>query len=382
MTASSGSDLLIVGGGLVGLAAAREAAGLGMRVTVVERGPLGGGASHAAAGMLSPLDDAHRGRVFLEFAVAGFRLYPSWVGELESECGRSVEYRECGKVVAALSAAEKGPLQDTANVALSHGLRAEWIEPGPLSSSVPDLTHEAVGALLVHDDFRVDNRALAAALAVSCRERGVRLCTETDVRALRVASGRTQGLTLRDGTSLDTDRVLLSAGAWSGGIEGLPRALPVRPVRGQMLALRPTSWSSSSVLCSHDVYLVPRDDGRLLVGATVEDVGFEEANTAGGTIGLLSAALALVPSLESAPVVEVWSGLRPASLDGLPILGGDPEVEGLFYATGHFRSGVLLAPITGRVLADLIAGRDSPVLPRELEAARLAGSPGPLTAGR
>jgi glycine oxidase len=372
MSEPSGSDVLVVGGGVAGLAIAWEAAGLGMGVTVLDRGRLGGGATHAAAGMLSPLDEAHRGEALLRFGVCGLRAYPEWVGELEAESGLSSEYRGGGKFGAALSNSDVGPLRELERVAAAHGLRAEWIESAGLPTIAPALAPGLLGGLLLPDDQRVDNRALAGVLGEACRRRGVRLHPETAVRSVVLEGGRVRGVGLEDGRAIEGAMVVVAAGAWAGRLAGLPRPLRVRPVRGQMLALRPRAPISSQVLGSRDVYLVPRDDGRLLVGATVEDVGFVEANTVDGVVGLLSAALSLVPSLADASIVEIWSGLRPGTDDGLPILGADPEVEGLFYATGHFRSGILLAPVTGRVFRELFAHGKSSLLPPELSAARLA----------
>jgi len=372
MREAAGADVLVIGGGVAGLSVAWEAAGLGMGVTVLDRATLGGGATHAAAGMLSPLDEAHRGEALLRFAVCGLRAYPDWVGELETESGLSSAYRGGGRLGAAVSESHVGPLRELERVAADHGLRAEWIESADLPAVAPALALGLLGGLLLPDDHRVDNRALAGVLEEACRRRGVRLNPGTAVRSLLIEGGRARGLRLEDGRTIECGMVVVAAGAWAGRLAGLPRPLRVRPVRGQMLAVRPSAPIASRVLGSPDVYLVPRDDGRLLVGATVEDVGFAEANTVEGTVGLLGAALSLVPSLGSAPVVEAWSGLRPGTEDGLPILGADPEVEGLYYATGHFRSGILLAPVTGRVFRELFAHGQSSLLPPELSAARLA----------
>lgn len=366
------THLIIVGGGVIGLAAAREAAGRGLRVTVLERGRLAGGASWAAAGMLSPLDEARGAGPFLDFAMASLRLYGAWAREIEAESGRAIEYRESGKLVVALSESEAKTLRDKAAVAREAGIGVEWIEPRSLRQGVPALAPTVAGGLLIRDDFRVDNRELGRALAECCRERCVDVRESTPVRAIDIRSGRVGGVTLADGGALEGDAVLVAAGAWSASLEGLPRPLPVRPIRGQMLAVRPRAPISARVIGSADVYLVPRDDGRLLVGATVEDVGFEEANTAGGTEHLLAGALAVVPELEDAPIVESWSGFRPASADGDPLIGPDPEIRGLFYATGHFRNGILLSPITARVVAALLTGEEPRLLPAEFRCERLS----------
>jgi glycine oxidase len=294
------------------------------------------------------------------------------VAEIEAESGLSSEYRGGGKLVAAVSENDLAPLTDLLRVAANHDVRAEWVEPADLPSVAPYLAEGLTGGLLLPDDHRVDNRALAGVLIEACRRRGVRLCPGTPVRSLAIEGGRARGLSLEDGRTIDGGMVVVAAGAWAGNLGGLPRPLPVRPVRGQMLAVRPSTPLPSRVLASPDVYLVPRADGRLLIGATVEEVGFAEANTVQGTVGLLGAALALAPSLAPASLVEIWAGLRPGTEDGLPILGADPEAEGLYYAAGHFRSGILLAPVTGLVFRELLTRGESPLLPPELSAARLA----------
>jgi glycine oxidase len=299
----SGSDLLVVGGGVAGLVVAREAAGLGMGVSVFERGRLGGGATHAAAGMLSPLDEAHRGDPLLRFAVCALRAYPEWVSQLEAESGLSAEYRGGGKLLAASSDSDVASLKELERVAADQGLRAEWIDSAALRAAAPALGEGFVGGLLVPDDCRVDNRALAGVLGEACRRRGVRLHPGQAVRSVVAERGRARGVILEDGRTIGAEKVVVAAGAWAGNLGGLPRRLPVRPMRGQMLAVRPSAPVSSRVLGSSDVYLVPRDDGRLLIGSTVEDVGFDETNTAEGVARLLGAALSLVPSLADASVV-------------------------------------------------------------------------------
>lgn len=368
---SDGRDIVVIGGGVIGLAAAREAAGVGLRVTVLERDPAPVGASWAAAGMLSPLDEANGAGPFLDFAVASLRLYRDWSAQVEEESGCEIGYSEAGKLLVAFSEAGSEELRNKLEVAADAGIAAEWIDVADVTRDEPAITAGNLGGLLIHDDFHVDNRRLTSALAECCHRRGVEIRTGAAVRAVRGERGRVTGVDLSNGESLTAETVLVAAGAWSGRLEGLPRPLPIRPIRGQMLALRPASPISSRVLGSSRVYLVPRDDGRLLVGATVEDVGFVEANTVGGTRRLLGGAIELVPDLEIAPIVESWSGFRPASDDGDPIIGPDPALKGLLYATGHFRNGILLAPATARVVAALLTRGETDLLPREFGCERL-----------
>ncbi|TVP53540.1 MAG: glycine oxidase ThiO [Gemmatimonadales bacterium] len=373
------SDLIIVGGGIIGLSTAREAAIRGLSVTLLERGRPGREASWAAAGMLSPLAEASADGPFLDFALASLRRYRSWVAAIEEESGRTVEYRESGKLRLALSVRERGLLEQRREWASARGLHARWFEPAELREKEPGLSLSVQGALLIEEDFRVDNRRLAEALVEAAREAGVRIQSGVEVEAIEHRGGRVLGVRTAEGDSISGDRVLIAAGAWSGALQGLPRPIAVTPVRGQMLALGTEGPFSERVLESEEVYLIPRDDGRLLVGATVEEVGFEPGITAAGIRSLLEGALRLVPGLGSAPIVEFWSGFRPGTPDGHPILGPSPEVDGLFWATGHFRNGILLAPLTAVVLAAAIAGGDGPRIPEAFAADRpaLASIPEP-----
>ena len=366
------ADLLVVGGGVIGLSAARESAGRGLRVLVLEKAAPGRGSTWAAAGMLSPLGEARESGPSLDFGLESLRMYRSWVDTLEAESGVTFEYRECGKLRLALSRSESVSLKEKLSWAEERGLHVEWIGLDRLREEEPTLSHSVRSGLLIHDDFRLDNRQLVGALLEGCRQAGVQVQTGKAVHAVRVADNRVQGVTLSDGERINGDAVLVAAGAWSASLGGVPGELRVRPVRGQMLAIVPSTPVSTRVLESEDVYLVPRDDGRLLVGATVEDVGFAEANTADGTRRLLDSAIELVPALGSAPIVEMWSGLRPRTEDGDPIIGPDPETEGLYYATGHFRKGILLAPLTARIVGALVSGEEPPPLPSAFASGRFA----------
>jgi glycine oxidase len=366
---SFNADLIIVGAGLIGLAVAREAAGRGLQVTVLERGEPGGGASRAAAGMLSPLSEASSSGAYLSFGISSLRMYRSWVEEVEDRSGVEVEYRECGKVCLAFTPPEEAELRERLQWANSIGIRAERLSSEEVRAHLPGATENVLSGLLVLDDFRVSARRLSRALIAAARSEGVEVRAESGVRSVRSVNGRVAGVFLENGASISAERVVLSAGAWSGTVGGIP-PLPVRPVRGQMLALHPDSFPLRRIVETEAVYLVPREDGRVLVGATVEEVGFRDGNTAGGIRQLLSAAAHLFPALEASPLGEIWSGLRPATRDGNPILGADPEIEGLFHASGHYRNGVLLAPATARSLVPLLLDGVSEAIPAEFSPAR------------
>ena len=358
-------DVLVIGGGVIGLAIAREAARRGGRVTLVERGEAGREATWAAAGMLSPVVEADGPGPFLDLALRSAEAYPGWVEELEAESGARVKLRLCGKLCVARTEAEMGRLEGIRVLAERHGLRAEGLGALEVREIAPPVGASVRGGLLLHDDGRVDGRALVHALRGSLERAGVELRERTEAVGVEWR-GADAVVRFADGSSLAAGTVVLSAGAWSGRVGGLPDRLPIRPVRGQMLSLSPTAMALDRVVESGDVYLVPRDDGRILVGATMEDAGFAKAMTAEGVSGLLRAALELCPDLAEAEIVDMWAGLRPATPDRLPVLGPVAGTEGrLVVATGHFRNGILLAPVTALAVAEVLTEGTSDLLPSD-----------------
>ena len=233
----------------------------------------------------------------------------------------------------------------------------EWLTAAATRVKEPHLAGKIAGAVFSPEDHQVDNRKLVRALRIAAEAAGVAIHEYCPVKEIAVQGGRATGVKLEDGTTAPADIVVLAAGAWSRGIAGLPpdRRPPVRPVKGQMLALRMDANAPllNHVLWAPNAYLVPRRDGRLIVGATVEEKGFDETITAGGVMALLDAAWRAVPAIEELAIEEIWVGHRPGSRDDAPILGPGP-LEGLFYATGHHRNGILLAPVTADAMARLI----------------------------
>lgn len=356
MSSSSTPDVLIIGGGAIGCAIAWRLAQRGARVRLLERDTPAHAASWAAAGMLSPRVDAGDDPDFAALAYRSFELYPHFIEELEASTRQRIEYAREGKLELAFDEKTMQHLRER------HGESAtEFMDAELARDLVPALSSDVVGAALVRDDHRVDNRALALALWHVAAAHGTAfelgssaVAIERHHRGLRVL--------LADGTAASADHVVLAAGAWSGQIAGLPHTPPVEPVRGQILALRMIPPPFIPVLQSEHCYLVPRADGRVLVGATLEHAGFQVQNTAGGLRSLLNAAVQIAPLLEHAPVVETWAGLRPDTPDDLPILGPDPEMPGLIHATGHYRNGILLTPVTAELIAAHIAGVPTPEL--------------------
>jgi glycine oxidase len=347
----------IIGAGVVGLGIAWRLAQRGAVVTLFDRGAAGAGASHAAAGMLAVCAEAEPGEENLVgLGRRSQALWPDFAAELERLVGRSVDLRRDGTLVVALTADDQARVQHHLEFQQSLGLPVEWISAREARRREPHLASIA-GAVWSPEDGQVDNRKLVAALKLACARAGADLQEHRPVRRILVGNGRAVGVELADGTEHRADVVVLAAGAWSRTIEGLPPPLrpPVRPVKGQMIALQmdPAAPLVSHVVRAPNVYLVPRLDGRLVLGATVEEKGFDTALTAGGVLALLEAAWRTIPAIEELPIAEMWVGHRPGSRDDAPILGHGP-VEGLIYATGHHRNGILLAPVTADAVCRLV----------------------------
>lgn len=355
------TPVLVVGAGVIGCAIAREVARAGTPVTVIDRDEPGLQASRAAAGMLSPFGEAADAATpFLELSDAGLSRYAAFADALRAETSIDIEYRPAGKLHLStgahdgeLHALATSPEADRFGMRLLDGDAARALEPA-ISSAV-------TAALSIERDHCVDNRRLTEAVVAAAKSAGAVFRTGDGVTAVATDSGRVTAVTLTSGERIEAERVVIAAGAWAGDIGGLPRPLPVRPVKGQMFAVRGAAGVLERVIVGDGCYIIPRADGRLLVGATVEDVGFTSGPTPRGIAALMAAAVAAVPMIADLPLVETWAGFRPGTPDGLPIIGADPSVAGLIYATGHFRNGILLAPITAECVAELVHGGAPPV---------------------
>jgi glycine oxidase len=352
------TDVIIIGAGVIGLGVAWRLAQGGARVSVFDRATAGSGASHAAAGMLAVCGEAEPGEQDLvTLGRLSQSLWPEFAAELEAASDLSVDLRREGTLIVAVTAAEQARIAHHLAFQKSLGLPVEWISAGEARRREPHLTSSIAGAVLSPQDHQVDNRKLAAALKLAARSAGADIREHCAVAALLLENHRVAGIALADGTHIRGDVVVLAAGARSRAIEGLPSELrpPVRPVKGQMIALQMDGKAPliSHVVRAHNVYMVPRRDGRLIVGATTEEKGFDTELTAGGVLALLEAAWRLVPTIEELPIAEMWVGHRPGSRDDAPILGRAP-VDGLIYATGHHRNGILLTPVTANLIARLV----------------------------
>lgn len=354
--ASSRPDkVIIIGGGVIGLSIAWRLAARGVDVILFEAGRCGTGASHAAAGMLAACAEVEPGEEQLLFLNrASQALWPDFARELEAASGLAVDLRTEGTLVCAFSADDQARLWHHLALQERLGLPVSWLDAAEVRRREPFLSPGIVGGLWSPEDHQVDNRKLAAALHVAAGRAGAAIHEDSPVESVIVEDGRACGVVAR-GRRIDADVVILAAGAWSRRIAGLPRAAlpPVRPVKGQLVALQmdPAAPVLSHVTWVPGAYLVPRRDGRLIIGATVEEKGFDTRMTAGGLLALLDAAWRALPVVEELPIAETWAGLRPGSRDDAPILGPG-ELAGLVYATGHHRNGILLTPVTAAVVAD------------------------------
>lgn len=346
--------VLVIGGGIMGTSIALELAGPGFEVTVLERSIPGAEASSAAAGMLAPQLEASGPGPMLELSMRSRTLYPGWAARLGSETGLDVGYRDCGALQVALTLAQAHALEATVAWQAASGLRATFLTGDEARALEPALSAEAVAAAHFPDDHQVEPKKLMAALSAAARRRGVTFRPAV-VRQLVSDGQRVQGVDVDDGR-LDAGLVVVAAGAWSAQVAGAGLdAAHLVPARGQLIELTLPSAPLRHVLKAGLGYVVPRADGRVVCGTTVELVGFDKRVTAEGLHTVLDHALTLCPSLKSAAVTDSWAGLRPWTADGLPMLGRS-HLEGLLIASGHARNGILLAPITARLIGQLARG--------------------------
>jgi glycine oxidase len=355
MNYSQTTDILIIGGGVIGLSLARELHKKGAgKITILERGKAGQESSFAAAGILAPQAEAEKADKFFHFCSDSKNLYTNFAKQLLSETEVDIELDQNGTLYTAFSESDVTEIRRRFDWQKKSGLAVEHLTQTEARKAEPFVSPDVREALFFPNDWQVENRKLLVALQKYAKLNNIEIIENSEVRELLIENGKISGAITADKTFF-AEKVVLTTGAWTWLIKAGENALPfVKPIRGQILSFRTAKRLFSKIIYSARGYIVPRFDGRVLVGATVEDVGFDKSLTNSGIDFLLEIALEISPSLANLQIFDKWAGLRPASADNLPILGAFPEIENLYVGTAHFRNGILLAPLTAKILADKI----------------------------
>jgi glycine oxidase len=368
------SDVVIVGGGIVGCACAYELAKAGASVMLLEYGRTGMQATNAAAGMLAPIIEAGSPGPMLQSGVRALRAYPALAAELEAQTGIEIELRLHGILKVALDDDELTVIRRRFAWQRELGLPVEWLDAAMCRELEPRLTDRVGGGMFSASEGSVSNQLVTLAMERAAIARGATFRQRAPVVGFETKGGRVTAVRLADGETVACDSVVIAAGARSGQIAAKLRGalLPVRPIRGQMVALGGMSAPIRHIVWGPDGYLVPRANGLVFAGATVEDVGFRRRTTKAGVHAMRSMAAGLVPQLAAAALHFEWAGLRPGSADGLPMIGPLPQWPNVIAATGHYRNGILLGPLTGALVANGITTGDWRDVPPEFDPARFA----------
>jgi glycine oxidase len=357
--------IIIIGGGIIGLSLGWQLAKKGKEVHILERNKAGGSASYAAAGMLAP--QAEMGFEDIELfnlCRKSLGMFPKFVEDLYKDSGIMVEVEETGCILPGFDRDHAERLRRLFDFRLNIGLPVEWLTGSEAREIEPFLSPRCTGAIWIADDAQINNRRLLEALKIAFEKCGGNLYEEHPADCINIDNNSVWGVNIH-GYDMEADSVVVAAGAWSKQIAGIPEHLlpPVRPVKGQIINLRLNDTCRlTKVVRAPDVYLLPKSDGRLVVGASNEESGFDNNTTAGEIFRLLERGWEAVPSIYDLPIESVEAGLRPGSRDHQPIIG-DTDVRGLYFATGHYRNGILLTPITSYELSDwIISGEKSETL--------------------
>jgi glycine oxidase len=351
------ADVIVVGGGVIGLSVARALARKQVgSVLLVERGELGREASFAAAGMLAPQAEANVDDAFFQLCCRSRDLYPALAAQLLEETGIDIELDQTGTLYCAFTEHDRGEIEKRFEWQRRLGLVVEQLTPRQARELEPNLSEQVLAGLKFPGDTQVENRQLLRALIATNEKLGVKSYGHTIVESLRIERGKVTGVSTSKGL-VNTRNVVIAGGAWTSFIKTGTAAQQIRiePVRGQIMCFESQRSLARHVIYSPRGYLVPRRDGRLLAGSTTEEAGFAKEVTALGLESIRDHALEIAPRIAELKLVDSWAGLRPRAPDGLPVLGKTEETEGLFFATGHYRNGILLAPLTGELIAALIA---------------------------
>ncbi len=357
------AEVAIIGGGVIGLSIAHSLARRGVSdVLIIEKNSAGREASWAAGGILAPQIEANRADDFFRLACASRDMYRQFAADLATQTDTDIELDTTGTMYVAFDKVGESELRGRMEWQRNEGLSVEWLSREDALKLEPALSPNVRCALRFPNDYQVENRKLMAALKLATQRSGVRLIEHCAAIQIQVEAGRVVGIETTSGL-LKSRTVVVAAGAWSSLVTLRPPAraeIPIEPIRGQMVCFNAPQVPRHLIYSSRG-YLVPRRDGRMLAGSTSEAVGFEKHVTQAAVDAIKSMAFEIAPSLESFPIIDSWAGLRPRAADDLPVLGAADGIEDLFYATGHYRNGILLAPITGELMARAILGERDPI---------------------
>lgn len=354
-------EVLIIGGGVIGCASAWRLAAQGIKVTVLERSVPGAEASSAAAGILGAQVESHQPGPMLELALKSRGYFGSWSKLLKRETGIDIGYREGGVLRVGFVRAHLQKARQEGVWQRRRGLPVRSLNQRELRALEPQVSAELLSGLHYEGDARIDPVLFSKALHLAARQNGVQFVTSAPVLAVKSEAERVVGVALEGGEIIRAETVVVAAGSWTTQIGGLGLALDaIRPARGQIVELSHPERLLNRIVFAPNCYLVPRDDGRIIIGSTVEFVGYQKAVTAGAVAQLLTSALAVVPELKTATLSNTWSNFRPFTQDELPLLGKGAS-EGVILASGHYRNGILLAPVSAETVVALILGRKPPL---------------------
>jgi glycine oxidase len=357
------TDVVIIGGGVTGCSIAYQLSKAGVHVSILEREEIAAEASSAAAGLLAPAEVLSGPKAVVNLFLASWSITAEIIAEIEAASGMQVEYFQTGALHVLTNADDQSSLQRCAEVWQAKGSDTKWLTGNQVYQYEPLLHHTFDVALYAPEAASIRPRLMTRAYAEAARKYGANFYEHTEVTALQQQSGKVEGVQTAQGQIIPCDCVVIATGAWSAHIGSwLGLNIPVFPARGQILSLRQPATPLKYTIIGNGIYIVPKIDNTIYVGATVEQAGFDKSNTAGGIAWLLSSAIQLVPELEHAPIVDIWSGLRPWSQDSYPILGKAPGWENVILATGHGPGGFELSAITGKTIAELITTGQTPAL--------------------
>jgi glycine oxidase len=378
MNMKQAADVVIIGGGVSGCSAAYHLSKAGVEVVVLERAEIASEASSAAAGLLAPSGVLTGPKDGANLFLASWLITPDTIAEIEAVSGIQTEYQQTGALHLATNEEEQAELSTYAEVWQSHGMDISWLEKDEVHRYEPLLNTSIDAALYIPHAASIRPRLVTQAYAEAARKHGAEFYEHCEVTGFQLSSNRVAAVQMADGATIECNRVVIATGAWSSTIGNwLELAIPVFPARGQILSLKQPATPLNHTVFGYDLYLVPKVDRTIFIGATVENVGFDKQNTAGGVAWLLSNAIRLMPELADAAIANIWTGLRPFSQDSYPILGKAPGWENVILATGHGAGGFELSAITGRTIAELITTGNTPAViqPFGLERFDQSGQP-------